>query len=58
MRGRGEYLVWPVPREPRKVKGGGGAAGEHGPGACRGKRVQPRPGGADIRRNEGAPSGA
>ena len=36
------------------MKGGGGKGREHGPGACAGKHVQPAPGSADIRRNEGA----
>ena len=44
----------PVCREPRKVKGGGGAAGEHGPGACGRKHVQPRRQAPLSAGNEGA----
>jgi len=54
MRGREEYPARSPTESRGKVEARRRTAGEHGPGACGGKHVQPSPGGADIRRNEGA----
>ena len=54
MRGREEYPARSPTESRGKVEARRRTAGEHGPGACGGKHVQLPPGGADIRRNEGA----
>ena len=54
MRGKGEYPARSPKESREEVEARRRTAGEHGPGACEGKHVQPPPGSADIRRNEGA----
>ena len=54
MRGREEYPARSPTESRGKVEARRRTAGEHGPGAREGKHVQPPPGSADIRRNEGA----